>query len=199
MIRCKKPLCLLLALVLVLSGCGAKEPVVTEPEATQQEQEQQSYSFSLGSKIPELSITTAKAETLSIYDLLKQKKMVVLNFWFADCIWCIREFPVMEAAYQSYQQDAEIIALSPFDSKESIVTFQEELSLSFPMASCSRDLVMGFGIGSYPTSVVIDREGRICLIHSGAITESQVFHKLFQTFTAEDYTPRVYQSIHELL
>ena len=104
----------------------------------------------------------------------------------------------MEVAYQDYKQDLEIIALSPYDARETIVAFQEEHSLSFPMAACNRDLVMGFGIGSYPTSVVIDRNGLICLIHSGAITDTQMFRKLFQTFTAEDYTPRVYQSINEL-
>ena len=67
------------------------------------------------------------------------------------------------------------------------------------MASCGRDLALAFGIGSYPTSVVIDRDGRICLIHTGAITETQVFNKLFETFTADDYTPKVYNSIDELL
>jgi peroxiredoxin len=105
----------------------------------------------------------------------------------------------MEASYQKYRQDVEIVALSPYDAPEDIVAFQQEHSLSFPMAACSRDLTIAFGIGSYPTSVVIDRDGRICLIHTGAITQSQVLDKLFETFTAEDYAPRVYNSINELL
>ena len=149
--------------------------------------------------MPELTVTTAQGETLALSELLQQKKMVVLNFWFADCIWCIREFPVMEVAYQKYKQDAEILALNPYDPQQHIPAFQQEHSLSFPMASCSRDLAVTFGVNSYPTSVVIDREGKICLIHTGAITESRVFDKLFATFTAEDYTSKVYHSINELL
>lgn len=192
-----KLLCALLALVLMLSGCGRGEVPVTEPDPTQQDT-QPEESFALGGKMPELTVTTAQGDQLVLSELLEEKKMVVLNFWFADCIWCIREFPVMEASYQNYRQDVEIIALSPYDSADVIVNFQQQHSLSFPMAKCNRDLTIAFGIGSYPTSVVIDRDGRICLIHTGAITEAEVFDKLFDTFTADDYTPRVYHSINDL-
>jgi len=186
-----------LALVLLLTGCAGNEAPVTQPAPTQNAQ--QITSLSLGAQMPELTVTTAQGETLLLSELLQQKKMVVLNFWFADCIWCIREFPVMEVAYQRFREDVEILALSPYDNASTITEFQLDHSLSFPMSSCDRDLPMAFGIGSYPTSVVIDREGRICLIHSGAITDVTVFNKLFATFTAEDYTSRAYHSINDLL
>ena len=199
MVKSCKILCVALALILMLTGCAKQEPVTTEPTTTAQEQPQESYSLTLGSKIPDITVTTAQGQSIRIYDLLEEKKMVMLNFWFADCIWCIREFPVMEVAYQSYKQDVEILALSPYDSKETIVAFKQDHSLSFPMGQSGRDLVMGFGVGSYPTSVVIDREGYICLIHSGAITETQVFKQLFNKFIADDYTLRIYHSINDLL
>lgn len=197
MLKCCKFFAVALSLVLLLTGCATDEASVNDPVPTQSVQ--QLTSLSLGAQMPELTVTTAQGETILLSELLQQKKMVVLNFWFADCIWCIREFPVMEVAYQRYQQDVEILALSPYDASEDIVAFQQEHSLSFPMASCGRDLTVAFGIGSYPTSVVIDREGRICLIHTGAITDVAVFNKLFETFTAEDYTSNVYHSIDDLL
>lgn len=192
--KCFKLVCALLALVLLLTACGEQEPSATKPQEIQQ-----SGPLSLGDQMPELTVTTAQGENLVLSELLQQKKVVVLNFWFVECVWCVREFPVMEVAYQKYKQDVEILALNPYDPQQQIPAFQQEHSLSFPMASCSRDLAVTFGVNSYPTSVVIDREGKICLIHTGAITESQVFDKLFQTFTAEDYTSRVYHSINELL
>ena len=191
-----KLLSLLLA-ILLLWGCTPEEAPAEEPTSSQDAQ--LSEGVFLGGRMPELTVTTAQGETLVLSELLRQKKVVVLNFWFADCIWCIREFPVMEVAYQKYKQDVEILALNPYDSQAHIADFQEEHSLSFPMASCGRDLAVACGVTGYPTSVVIDRDGRICLIHSGAITESQVFDQLFETFTAEDYTPRVYHSIDDLL
>lgn len=183
-------------LLLLLAGCAEENVQPTTP--TTSLDNIQTGPLSLGDRMPELNVTTPEGETLVLSELLQKKKVVVLNFWFADCIWCIREFPVMEASYQKYKDDVEILALNPFDSTDSIVTFAQEHSLNFPMASCSRDLALAFGIGGYPTSVVIDREGKICLIHSGAITEARMFDQLFGTFTAEDYTSRVYNSISEL-
>lgn len=195
--KCRKLFCAVMALFLLLSGCTGQTAPSAEPTPTQTMQA--TGPLSLGDQIPDLSVTTVDGETLTLSELLQQKKMVLLNFWFADCIWCIREFPVMEVAYQQYKADAEIIALNPFDQMDRISAFTQEHSLSFPAASCSRDLTLALGISGYPTSVVIDREGRICLIHSGAITEKAVFDKLFETFTAADYTPRLYHSINEIL
>lgn len=194
-----KLLCVLLALVMLLAGCAAEDVLTTEPSAQDtQPDSQHTGPLSLGDKMPELTVTTAQGETLLLSELLQSKKMVVLNFWFADCIWCIREFPVMEAAYQQYREDVEILALNPYDPTDDIAAFQQEHSLSFPMAGCSRDLTMAFGVSGYPTSVVIDREGTVCLIHPGAITEKQVFDRLFETFTADAYSPQIYNSISEL-
>ena len=93
----------------------------------------------------------------------------------------------------------EILAVNPMDSGEQIRAFAADSGYSFPMASCSRDLALAFGIGGYPTSIFIDREGRISLIHAGAITDSNVFYQVFDHYTAEDYTSGTYLSITEIL
>ena len=190
-----KLMSVLLALMLLLTGCGNNETIEPQPSLS----DQVTGPLVLGSQMPELTVTTAEGETLLLSQLLQQKKMVVLNFWYADCIWCIREFPVMEVSYQKYKQDVEILALNPMDTRQVVADFQRERSLSMPMASCSRDLTMAFGITGYPTSVVIDRDGTVCLIHAGAITDVRIFDRLFESFTAEDYTPRLYHSINDLL
>lgn len=191
--KCLRILAALLMLPLLLSGCGEKSvseqttlPALNGP-------------VSLGDKMPELSVTTTQGETLQLSQLLQEKKLVVLNFWFCDCIWCIREFPVMEVSYQRFREDMEILALNPYDSAADIDAFQKEHSLTMPMGSCSQELAYALGVNGYPTSVIIDREGTVCLIHPGAITDVAVFDKLFETFTAEDYTPKLYNSIEELL
>jgi hypothetical protein len=55
------------------------------------------------------------------------------------------------------------------------------------------------GVTGYPTSVFIDRDGVVCLIHAGAITNSDDFYKIFETFTADDYQRKIYRSIDELV
>lgn len=123
----------------------------------------------------------------------------MLNFWFADCEWCKREFPALELAYSRYREDVEVIALTPYDSKGTAAALAQTHSLTFPVAVCSKSFPQAFGINGYPTSVFLDREGRVSLIHSGAITSVDVFYAAFEAYAAEDYTHAAYGSISELL
>jgi thiol-disulfide isomerase/thioredoxin len=195
-----KRICALLVLAVLLTGCAGEGGGYTEdftlPPATQS----MSATFpGLGGVMPEMTVTTTEGEELTLSELLEEKKLVVLNFWFADCVWCRKEFPVMELAYQRYQEDVEIIALNPVDPEYAIEVFQKSGSLSFPMASCPRSWVVEMGVTGYPTSVFIDRDGVVCLIHAGAITNSDDFYKIFETFTADDYQRKIYRSIDELV
>lgn len=154
--------------------------------------------YKAGDEMFDLTVTAADGQSYTVSELLQEKKLVVLNFWFADCSWCVKEFPVLEVAYQQYREDVEILALDPLDGADQIKSFQSEHSLSFPMASCSKDTAIAFGVNGYPTSVFIDRTGTICLVHSGAITDTATFYDLFDHFTAEDYQQKILTDIGQL-
>lgn len=191
-----RKLAFLLVLSLIVGLCGCTQEVsdsATEPSVSEDQ------GFSLGQKLPDLTVTTTDGQEMNVAQLLQEKELVVLNFWFENCSWCQKEFPVMELGYQRYKEDVEILAVNPMDSGEQIRAFAADSGYSFPMASCSRDLALAFGIGGYPTSIFIDREGRISLIHAGAITDSNVFYQVFDHYTAEDYTSGTYLSITEIL
>lgn len=186
---------LIFALIFCLCGCESEKT----PISTTQPTDSADMGFALGQKMPDLTVTAADGREMHVSQLLQEKELVVLNFWFENCIWCQKEFPAMELGYQQYKDHVEILAVNPLDGAENISAFAESSSYSFPMASCSRDLALAFGIGGYPTSVFIDREGRISLIHAGAITDSNVFYQVFAHYTAEDYISESYVSISEIL
>ena len=193
--------CAVVSLVVLLAGCGDPSPVQTEATLPTEGSMVQAIptSLTLGGAAPELTFTDAQGNVISLKELLKEKKLVVLNFWFVDCGWCRKEFPVMEVSYQRFRENVEILAVNPYDSREDIAAFREENGLSFPMVSCSEELALVFGINGYPTSVCIDRDGTISLIHSGAITDPSVFDKLFETYTSADYRSRVFNTVQEIL
>lgn len=192
---------ILLLSALLLTGC-ASEPVAQQPsEETRETQavETENEGFELGNTLPPMSVTTSDGETVVLSEVLKEKKLVVLNFWYADCVWCQREFPALELAYSKYQEDVEVFALNPLDEADVADSFWDTHTLTMPMGTCSRDLALMFGVNGYPTSVFIDREGRIALIHGGALTDPNDFYRLFDRFLAEDYTSQGYESLQHLL
>lgn len=147
----------------------------------------QDVTFQLGDVFADMSVTAVDGKTYTISEILKEKKAVVLNFWYLNCAPCKIEFPHMQEAYAEYQDKLEIIAVNPVDgTDETIAEFQKKLELTFPMAVCSEEWASYMKLTAYPTTVVIDRYGTIGMIHRGGMEKAD-FVKIFEFFTAEDY------------
>ena len=155
----------------------------------------------LGDVMYDFTVTAPDGTQITLSEMLKEKDMVLLNFWYTSCSWCVTEFPFMEKAYQMYQEDVGIIALDPLgESNEAIASFPAAmgLELSFPLTACPTAWANTFGIAGYPTSVIVDRYGVIVLVESGAIPSLRPFTSLFETLTGDDYEQKLYKSIGEL-
>ena len=153
----------------------------------------------LGDVMYDFSVTTADGQKITLSEMLKEKDMVLLNFWYTTCSWCIKEFPFMQEAYEAYSDKVGILALNPLEQDAVIPSFQAQMGLTFPMAACPAAWSAAFGITGYPTSVVVDRYGVICLIEAGGITSLRPFTSVFDHFTAEDYQQTLYGSLSELV
>jgi len=156
----------------------------------------------VGDVMYDMTVKTPDGTAITLSELLKEKDMILLNFWYTTCSWCVTEFPYMEEAYRMYQDDVAIVALNPTgETDDAIANFPASynLDLTFPLAACPANLANVFSISGYPTSVVIDRYGVICLVEPGAITSLRPFVGLFDTFTGEDYQQKLYSNIGELV
>ncbi len=166
------------------------------------EEELSTATLGLGDVMYDFTVTTPDGTKITLSEMLKEKKMVLLNFWYTGCSWCVTEFPYMEEAYQMYKDDVGIVAVDPLgETDAAIASFPSSynLSLTFPLAACPTSWANTFGITGYPTSVIIDRYGVICLVEAGAITSLTPFTSLFETMTAEDYEQKLYNNVGELV
>ena len=153
----------------------------------------------LGDVMYDFSVLTPDGETVSLSQMLSEKDMVLINFWYTTCTYCVAEFPFMEEAYQMYSEDVGIIALNPFEEDAAIKGFQIDMGLSFPMAKCQSAWAATFGISGYPTSIVVDRYGVICLVEAGGITSLRPFTSMFDHFTADDYEQKLCENLSVLV
>jgi len=154
----------------------------------------------VGDVMYDMTVTTSDGTKITLSEILSEKKMVMLNFWYTTCQYCVEEFPYMEEAYQMYKDDIEIIAFNHLDDEEAIKSFKSTMGLSFPMASCATTMPQSvFNVSGYPTSIIIDRYGVICMFEAGGITSLRPFVSAFDHFTAEDYEQKLCDGIGSLI
>ena len=157
--------------------------------------------YGLGDVMRDFVVTTVDGEELKLSEILKEKQAVVLNFWYTGCGPCKNEFPLLQAAYEAYSDKIEVITMNPTDisrdTVEGIKAFRDDYGLTMPMAVCSSQWFSALGINSYPTTVVIDRYGVVCLI-TGTVEEPGAFESVFEHFTAENYQQKLVEDISEL-
>ena len=146
----------------------------------------------LGDVMYDMTVKTSDGKEITISELLKEKKMVMLNFWYTTCQYCVEEFPYMEEAYKKYQDDIEIIALNHLNDDNAINAFKSQMGLTFPTATCNSTFPQSvFGVSGWPTSIVIDRYGVICMVEPGGILSLRPFINMFDHFTADDYQQKL--------
>lgn len=157
-------------------------------------------SYKLGDKMGDYTVTDVMGNTYTFSELLKEKKAIVLNFWFIDCMPCQMEFPNLQNAYDEYSDDVAVIAINPVDNKETdIQKFANNNSITLPMVAGESDWVTAFNVQGFPTTVVIDRYGNIAFSHVGTITEEGIFEKIFEFFTRKNYKKTTINNIEELM
>lgn len=155
-------------------------------------------SYALGSTVGDFSVTTYDGRTVTLSEVLMEKDMVLLHFWNASCGACEEEMPYLQEAYLAYQDQVEVIALTnaDADTDDKLATYAERRDLTFPIARDADGLTYSFLAVTVPTSVVIDRNGQVCFIGSGALSSAEEYTRLFDAFVGEGYTAsRVLTSI----
>ncbi len=138
--------------------------------------------------VPDANSTVEGVGSLS--EILAEKKMVLLNFWFVGCVYCEDEFPYLERAYEKYRDSVEVLAIDLGDSMAAIRQYGTEKGLKFPLVQNEGvGLINPFGITNYPVSVVIDAEGVVAEIMVGGGATAETFEKLFEKYTSDTYLP----------
>lgn len=156
-------------------------------------------SLGLGDVMYDFTVTTPAGEKVTLSEVLKEKDVAMLNFWYVNCSNCVAEFPYIEEAYQMYKDDVAVIALNPFDDDAAITSFQSSMNLNFTMASCQPAWANAFGITGYPTTVFVDRYGVICLIEIGGMPSLRPFTCAFDHFIGDDYEQKLCENINAVI
>lgn len=142
----------------------------------------------LGDMMVDFSVTDPEGTVYTLSELLAQKDAVVLNFWYISCAPCKMEFPYLQEAYERYSNSIEVLAMNPVNADDGdIAQYKSDMGLSFPVVKCDLAWEKMMQIVGYPTTVVVDKNGTIALIHTGSIPSAETFEAIFAYFTDDNY------------
>ncbi len=143
-----------LALGLLLAGCGE----VHDPEVAE-----------AAGPAPDFTLKDMQGNEVSLSDYKGQ--VVLLNFWATWCGPCKIEMPWFVEFQQQYKDKGfTVLAVSLDDEIDPVAPFAEEYKLNFPVMWGDNETADKFGgVAALPTTLIIDREGKIADTHTGLV------------------------------
>lgn len=133
----------------------------------------------------DMSGTTLDGEQLDLADL--RGKVVVLNVWASWCNPCREEAPVLQVAAD--EVDAEFVGLLfKDDNLGAAVAFEREFAIPYPSLRDDGQVLAlgGFTPNEPPSTYVLDEQGRVAAIFSGAVTSGSTLEDIVVEVAAED-------------
>jgi thiol-disulfide isomerase/thioredoxin len=92
-----------------------------------------------------------------------QDKVVLLNFWATWCPPCVEEVPSLNRLHQRYAgRDLHIVSIDFRETPEQMASFLQRTPVEFPvLMDGDGQVALNWQVFSFPSSFIIDRQGRI--------------------------------------
>ena len=144
-----------------------------------------------GAEAPNFQVNTTDGRTVDMNSLLEGKEVLAAVLFATWCGPCEKEFPEMDEVYRKYSNRMGMIAIDvdALDDEKAVKEYAEKHHLSFPVAK-GNDSLGVIKATMYPTTLIIDRTGRIGLWRVGSIPDAETFEKIVTTFMGDTYQPR---------
>jgi thiol-disulfide isomerase/thioredoxin len=113
------------------------------------------------------SFTDADGRTITPADV--KGKIIFLNFWATWCPPCRAEMPSLQSLYNKLKSDPDIsfFFISEDENFEDAITYFRRGNFTLPLVRQTAPLSPGLYAGTLPTTIILNREGRIVYRHEG--------------------------------
>ncbi len=128
----------------------------------------------IGSALGNFSLIDVHGNTVHLSDY--KGKTVLINAWATWCPPYKAEMPLLNRYYQSHTKDNFVLlAVNAGDSQNEATSFANQNGLAFPvLLDPGTQLLNQLVINSFPTSILIGRDGNVKTIHIGMFTPESI-------------------------
>jgi len=144
-------LALLLASVLLVSGCS-------------------SPSAQVGERAPDFQLSNLEGQPISLSDF--RGNPILLNFWATWCGPCRQEMPLIQGIFEEQtNENLVILAVNIGENSAAVKNFMQSGNYSFPvLLDTDQDVALEYNVRAIPTTFFIDKDGIIQVIKMGAFS-----------------------------
>lgn len=123
-----------------------------------------------GQPMPDFMLNDLSGETVRLSDFAGRP--VLINAWATWCPPCRAEMPQLHEFYlQTKDQGFVLLAVNAGESSNLISQFIQQTGFSFPvLLDPETEALSRLGVMSFPTSILVGRDGMVKKIHIGLIT-----------------------------
>lgn len=115
--------------------------------------------FEKGAELANFDLQNMDGEKVSLEKL--KGKVVLINFWFINCPPCRMEIPDLNELKAEYAgKNVEFVAIT-FDPKNQVSEFLQKIPFDFKIIPGARKIIETYGVQGFPTSVVVDKKGKV--------------------------------------
>ena len=116
--------------------------------------------------IPDLELKLNNNETVKLREL--KGKVVLLDFWFRGCFPCVKSIPGLIELQEEFKDNLVIIGVNHEDVQEDVNEYIEYKKMNYLSTYKTEDKTFkDFGVNSFPTVIIYDREGKLIKIEKG--------------------------------
>ena len=127
----------------------------------------QQGSISIGSVVPDFTLTTFEGEQIRISDLRGQ--VVLLNFWASWCKTCELEARELEQVFQMYKDRGVVfLGVDYVDTEPEALAYLERYGITYPNGpDLGTRISQVFRIRGVPETYIVDPDGRVADVMIG--------------------------------
>lgn len=131
------------------------------------------FAAKAGDKAPVFSLPDRDGKMVSLAAF--KGKYVILDFWGTWCGYCVKDIPRLKASWMKYKDRAAFVSIAFRETEKSWKAALDKCGMDWVnLASPDDKLATIYGIGGYPTKLVLDSDGVIVGKYLG---ESDDFYK----------------------
>jgi thiol-disulfide isomerase/thioredoxin len=120
------------------------------------------------------------------FDSADLEGVTLINFWYAGCPPCRVEAPVLAELHAEFGDQVDFLGVNTRDGAAQAHAFEQQFGIEYPslLDDATAQAQLAFtGIvapNAVPSTIVLDKEGRVAARVSGAVTDTSILATLLR-------------------